>query len=42
MQHIFLKTQVDIPNETNFNKAEDKPKTIDITRNTSLKNLIIK
>jgi hypothetical protein len=38
----FPKNTVDIPNETNFNKAEDKPKTIDITRNTSLKNLIIK
>lgn len=38
----FPKKQVDIPNETNFNKAEDKPKTIEITRNTSLKNLIIK
>ena len=38
----FPKNQVDIPNETNFNKAEDKPKTIEITRNTSLKNLIIK
>lgn len=38
----FPKTQTDIPNETNFNKAEDKPKEINITRNTSLKNLIIK
>ena len=38
----FPKKTIDIPNETNFNKAEDKPKTIDITRNTSLKNLIIK
>ena len=38
----FPKKTIDIPNETNFNKAEDKPKTIEITRNTSLKNLIIK
>lgn len=38
----FPKKTVDIPNETNFNKAEDKPKEISITRNTSLKNLIIK
>jgi predicted nucleic acid-binding Zn-ribbon protein len=38
----FPKNTVDIPNETNFNKAEDKPKTPEITRNTSLKNLIIK
>ena len=38
----FPNQKVDIPNETNFNKAEDKPKAIEITRNTSLKNLIIK
>ena len=38
----FPKTQVEIPNETTFNKAEVKPKEITITRNTSLKDLIIK
>ena len=38
----FPKQTIDIPNETNFNKAEDKPKQIEITRNTSLKNLIVK
>lgn len=38
----FPKTQVDIPNETNFNKADVKPKEINITRNTSLKDLVIK
>lgn len=38
----FPKTQVDIPNETNFNKGEVKPKEINITRNTSLKDLVIK
>lgn len=38
----FPKTQVDIPEETNFNKGEVKPKEINITRNTSLKDLVIK
>lgn len=38
----FPKTTTNIPNETNFNQGEVKPKQIEITRNTSLKNLIIK
>ena len=38
----FPKQTVDIPNETNFNKADIKPKEISITRNTKLKDLIIK
>ena len=38
----FPKTQIDVPNETNFNKADVKPKEINITRKTSLKDLIIK
>lgn len=38
----FPKQTIEVPNETTFNKAEDKPKSIEITRNTSLKNLIIK
>ena len=38
----FPKKTVDIPNETNFNVAEVKPKEITITRNTSLKDLVIK
>ena len=38
----FPKTQVDIPEETNFNKAESKPKEVNITRNTRLSQLIIK
>ena len=38
----FPKTQVDIPEETNFNKGEIKPKEIQVTRNTSLKDLVIK
>ena len=38
----FPKTQVDIPNETKFNAGEVKPKEINITRKTSIKDLIIK
>ena len=38
----FPKKTVDIPNETNFNVADVKPKEISITRNTKLKDLIIK
>lgn len=38
----FPKTQVDIPEETNFNQGEVKPKEINITRKTSIKDLIIK
>ena len=38
----FPKKTVDIPNEANFNVAEVKPKEINITRNTKLKDLIIK
>jgi len=38
----FPKTQVNIPDETNFNKAESKPKEINITRNTKLSDLVIK
>ncbi len=38
----FPKQTVDIPNEANFNKADVKPKEISITRNTKLKDLIIK
>ena len=38
----FPKKTIDVPNETNFNVADVKPKQIEITRNTSLKNLIIK
>lgn len=38
----FPKKTVDVPNETNFNVADVKPKPIEVTRNTSLKNLIIK
>lgn len=38
----FPKKTVDIPNEANFNVAEVKPKEISITRNTKLKDLIIK
>ena len=38
----FPKTQIDIPNENNFSKAEVKPKEINITRNTSLRDLVIK
>lgn len=38
----FPKTNVDIPNETTFNKADVKQKEITITRNTGLKDLIIK
>lgn len=38
----FPKQTVDIPNETNFNVADVKPKEISITRNTKLKDLIIK
>ena len=38
----FPKTQVDIPNETNFNSADNKPKEIKITRNTKISDLVIK
>lgn len=38
----FPKTEVNIPNETNFNKADVKPNEINITRKTSLKDLVIK
>ena len=38
----FPKTQEDIPEETKFNLGEVKPKEITITRNTSLKDLVIK
>lgn len=38
----FPKTQVEIPEETNFNKADVKPKEISITRNTKLRDLVIK
>ena len=38
----FPKNTVDIPNETSFNKADSKPKEINITRRTSIKDLIIK
>lgn len=38
----FPKTQVEIPEENKFNTGEVKPKEINITRKTSLKDLIIK
>lgn len=38
----FPKNQVEIPEETNFNKGEVKPKEIQVTRKTSLKDLVIK
>lgn len=38
----FPKKTIDVPNETNFNKADDKPKEISVTRNTKIKDLIIK
>lgn len=38
----FPKTSVDIPEETKFNIGEVKPKEINITRKTSLKDLVIK
>ena len=36
----FPKSQIDVPEETNFNSGDTKPKDIKITRNTSSSNFI--